>query len=172
MVCFNKERTVLSEIYAITDGTFKDIGTSSDHNDSWTTVSSTIDRTRAESYTTLTRKADSSSFGYLSKTFGLTDFVIEFDIQFNQSPSASNVWIMSFREGSTTRQAIVYSTLAFSDTEWHHIKFKGNSQSIAYYLDGVKVSDLTPNGTFDRFQFECRDLGFELNYKNFVIYPI
>lgn len=165
-------RIISSEIYETIDGTFKDIGTSSDHNDSWTNVSSAIDRTRAESYTTLTRKADSSSFGYLSKTLGLTDFAIEFDIQFNQSPSASNVWIMSFRESSTTKQAIVYSTLAFSDTGWHHLKFEGNSQSIAYYLDGVKVSDLTPTGTIDRFQFECRDLGFELNYKNFVIYPI
>lgn len=128
--------------------------------------------TRAESYTILTRKADSSSFGYLIKALVLTDFAIEFDIQFNQSPSASNVWIMSFRENSTTKLRIEYSTLAFSDTEWHHLKFEGNSQSIAYYLDGVKVSDLTPSGTIDRFQFECRDFGFELNYKNFVIYPI
>lgn len=163
---------IQSEIYETIDGTFKDIGTSSDHNDSWTFVSSTIDRTRAESYTTLTRKADSSSFGYVVKVLGLTDFAIEFDMQFNQSPSASNVWIMSFRESSTTKLRIEYSLLDFSDTEWHHLKFEGNSQSIAYYLDGVKVRDMTPSGTIDRFQFECRDLGFELNYKNFVIYPI
>jgi hypothetical protein len=51
---------------SVIDGIFRDGGTSSDHNDSWTNVSSNIDRTRAESYTTLTRKADSSSFGYLS----------------------------------------------------------------------------------------------------------
>ena len=159
--------TLLQETYEIIDATFYDKGTLSE-NQNWSSVSSTATLTRLAEYSSLVRKSDSSSFGYMLLNYNLSDYVVELDAKF----ISTNQLVMTFRNADSTCYPINLNTLKISDTNWHTIRFEVKGLNVDVYIDHIKKNSFSLSNTASRFQLEVRDVNYELDFKNFKIYPI
>lgn len=165
--CYYEEdtgRIIQSKTFATIDGTFKDVATSSDHNDNW--------YIRLPDSTTITREADgtvlewSTNHGHVeceNGKFYTTSNCIEFDL-LEHTNGACQFY------SNTTQAGINY---AFPKTGHYKIINDVTSQQI--YCDGELLKSYSVS--FDKyyfalFSFQSGVTERSLKYANFVVYPI
>ena len=166
-VCFYEEdtqRMISSETYEVIDGFFKDMGTSSDHNDSWGGANKTVVRSATE--TTVTRPSDATGNAFHTLGSLSSPFAIEFDYLQNNTNTMT-----SLRKASTVIKWLNYTDITnLNANEWYHWIIKVTGTTIKMTVDGVSrtfnLSDV-PNAWSMRVQTDEM-----LQYKNFVVYPI
>lgn len=158
-----------SEPYELIDGTFKDIGTSSDHNDNWL-YSSNMTVVRGDNYTTLSETGTTSAVYRANNNNEFTgDFVIEFDL--HSIPNNNNYWIFTGTSDTPFRMA----NLNISTDV--HIKMVVTGLTYLIYVDDTQLDSeraITNRSATDglQFRFQLNNDANDLKYSNFVIYPI
>lgn len=169
-----KYGTSQSEIYGLIDCIKRDGGTSSDHNDIWSTnqTSSSIIVTRTDEYTEFKEAVTGSNFG--NSVMGVTDScVIEFDYYQVDGELNSFMQLYDTNNNQSYTGGINLSSFNGSVGNWYHIKLQ--------IQNGVLTATNTTNGkTFTRtlintpskFNFWSSAEITAIRFKNFCIYPI
>ena len=164
------DSSLQSEIYEVLDATFKDMGTDSDYGtwSNWTGYEADI--TRNSEYTSMkiaTGKTDARRY----KSISLTDFCIEFDVLL-KSNSVEDVFA-TIRNVWSVLGNMSLNRFNLSLNNWHHIKMTCNENTVVVTNDTNSTSyTYSLSNTFERFLFQIGSNSQELQYKNFVIYPI
>lgn len=157
-----------SETYSLYDCTFVDRGTSTDYNTwgIWTNYEPVINRTNE--YTSLTidtGKTDARMYrGYISE-----GTCIEWDMKHNTN-SNTNIFA-TLRNSSVSVLANLYlNRLSLSTGAWHHMKLEITNSGFTLSSDSTSSTYTSSTTGITRFYLQVTE--GELQYKNFMIYPI
>ena len=152
-----------SNSYEVVDCLFKDIGTISDHNDSWNNSGGNVTVVRTDTETILTRTASTNGF-YQARNDN-SNWVIDFDYMQNSTSQMT-----SLMNESTVVKWINYSEFNLSANVWYHITLTINGTSLVTTIDGVSKS-FTMSSTPNWFVMRLME-NEEIRYKNFKMYPL
>lgn len=154
-------RIILQETFVITDGTFVDIGTSTNYRTWASTNNLTISRSPTESTLTQT---DTSSLAYMWQSFSpITDIIFEFDVY----TTDSSYTLCSFRDGGTVVRTVSGTGAGLTDNTWGHVKLTLKDGKV-YVNDATTGTSIS---TWNRLYITLNN-GMTVKYKNFVVYPI
>lgn len=160
--------TIQSEIYALYDVLFKDIGTEDDYTE-WTYLNN-LTLTRSSTETSITQ-INSSSMGTQYLTLPINDnFCIEVDISLTDN-SVSSYSIFSFRQGTSSKGNIPYNSLGLTANMYNHVKLTVSGTTVDITVDGTSKNPITLTDTINRF-YMGTNYDVTVKYKNFIIYPI
>jgi len=161
------DSSIQSETYSVIDGTFKDIGTSTDYT-AWRNSDFTGDNLQRNSeYTTLIPQ---DTFDECDIAVS-NDFCIEFDVNITFT---TNNNIFRFTQNRWNGKGSLSTTqLGLSSNVWSHVKLSKTSNTVAVIVDGETKTPLTLSDTIDTFMIILNyEIISNLKYKNFVVYPI
>lgn len=155
-----------SEIYAVTDGTFKDIATNGKKNNNWTNLNNSIQETVGDDYTVLKSTVASSQNRYSVPTSVIPSapFVVEFK---KYNVVEDNVYIII---GSKAIQ--LSSVFGGKLKNATHIKFTIDDGNISVEHDGVSETTTYTYTSLNQILFQFNSSDLELWYNDFIIYPI
>ena len=158
---------IQSETYGVIDGTFKDIGTSTDYT-AWRNSDFTGDNLQRNSeYTTLIPQDTFDECDIVVSN----DFCIEFDVNITFT---TNNAIFRFNQNRWNGKGSLTTTqLGLSANVWSHVKLSKTSNTVAVIVDGETKTPITLSDTIDTFMIVLNYEGISnLKYKNFCVYPI
>ena len=164
-----KHGIISSEIYSITDCIFRDVGTTSDHNDNWSYNTATSIN-RGETHTTISENATNSA---QYKAYNGDEIAGDFIIEWDNYLAFNNADYFLFTGTSDTPFRLDW----LGNITNAPIKVVVEGLIYRTYVDGVKIgSDRTINNRSVndglKFRFQINDGGNPIGYSNFVIYPI
>ena len=157
------EGSIVSEIYEVYDCTFKDIGTSTDYNSTWTNNGNNITVSRSDEYTTLTPTFTGNQNRYIlpSSAIPTAPFVIEFDKHF--TGTSNEVLVLGDRA--------IYMHY-FNITNANHVKLQINDDRTIYiWVDSERQFDSSYTD-MSSIRWQLNNTGTEIKYSNFKVYPI
>ena len=167
-------RMVQSKTYETLDCIKKDMGTSSDHTDIWSTntTSSTIIVTRTDEYTEFKEAVtDSNIANATNEVTG--SCIIEFDYYQVDGELNSFMQLQDSNNNQSYNGGINIGNFGGSPQNWYHLKLQ--------IKDGVLTGTNTTTGTVftrnltntpSKFSFWTSSLITAIRFKNFCIYPI
>ena len=160
------DSSIQSEIYAITDGTFKDIATTGKKNSNWTNLNNNIQETVGDDYTVLKSTVASSYNRYSVPTSVIPSapFVVEFK---KYNVAEDNIYIII---GSKAIQLSTFFGGKLKNAT--HIKFTIDDGNISVEHDGVSETTTYTYTSLNQILFQFNGSDLELWYKDFLIYPI
>ena len=158
-----------SETYELTDCIFLDVGTSSNYETwgNWTGYEPIITRT---DYTALTIDTENNKTDARMYKGALTSNIcIEWDMR-HSTNSNTNIFA-TLRNTSVTVLANLYlNRLELSTGEWHHMKLEISETGFTLSSTSTTKTYTAAITGITRFYFQVTE--GELDYKNFIIYPI
>lgn len=169
-----KDSTLQSKTYSILDCIKKDNGTQSNHNDMWSTnsTSSLIIITRATEYTEFAEATTGSNFS--NATDGLQEgCAIEFD--YYQVDGGNNSFLQILDSNSTLiyTGGINIGTFGGTPANWYHLKFemKNGTMTCTNTTNGTTFTRSYTNAP-SRFNWWSSGEISAIRFKNFQIYPL
>ncbi len=157
----------LQETYEVMDTIKYDNGTSSDHNDIWTSSRGTLNR--ASEYTSLEiSSGESYQMTYLNLT-NTDNFIIEFDAMFDCTDS--NNAEIQFRNSSWTILR-TYKLSSYTKDTWTNIRFEFQDGYIKKFINGVQEGNALAITGVGMFLLQRYTDDNYIYFKNFKYYPI
>lgn len=164
-------RIFLQETYEVYDCLKYDIATIDNHNDIWTLGNNGSPKLeRKTSYSTLSELISGTDAWILTQA--LRSCVIEFDVQITSTDYTRAFCQYGQTPNSQTRRDIPIIT---QDNDWHHYKLELTDGTVVVSSEGTSRTYTLANydATMDMyFRFRTINEITEINFKNFVIYPI
>ena len=168
------ESTVVSNTYEVLDATFYDSGTSSSTATwtNWSTYEPLLVR-NTEYCSIKLDTANSKTLARMYRQFDISsnDICIEFDIK-HQTNNNGEQFATLRNNSANNRGNMDLNRFGGQLNTWHHIKILINTTNVRVYLDN-STNPYTYNATdVTRFYWDIDTDTSEVDFKNFVIYPV
>ena len=170
------DSTVVSQPYTVIDALFKDIGTSTDYGNwsNWTSYEPKLTRDTYCKIEVDTENSKTNARMYKQFDASNNDIAIEFDVK-QVTSSNTNVWA-TLRNNATNVLGNLdmnrFSSYGGVINEWVHFKLIISPTNCLVYINNNSSPYTYISGGITRFYFQIDTNTTELDYKNFVIYPV
>ena len=167
------ESTVVSQPSTVIDALFKDMGTSTDYGNwsNWTGYEPKITR---DTYCKVeVDTANSKTLARMYKQFDASsnNVCIEFDVKIVASSSSEIFGTLRNNSGNVLGN-LDSNRFGGTTGTWHHLKIVVTSTNAKVYLDNSSSAYTYSQSGITRLYIDFDTDITELDYKNFVIYPV
>ena len=173
------DSTVVSEPYPVIDALFKDMGTSTDYGSwsDWGTQQEYKPKITRDTYCKIEVDTANGKTGariYKQMDTSNNNVCIEFDVK-QVTSSNTNGWA-TLRNNATNVLGNVdmnrFASYGGAINEWVHFKFVVSPTNCLVYINNNSSPYTYISQGITRFYFQIDTNTTELDYKNFVIYPV
>lgn len=170
---YSKKSSLQSETYSLLDALFVDKGTSTDYN-SWTNWNNYEPKLTRSDYCKVevdTENSKTSAGMYKSINTSNSNIRIEFDVKV--VTELTNERFATLRNNSVSvLGSLEIEKFGGTKNTWHHLKIDITSNDAKVYLDDSSTPYTYSSSGITRFYINFDTDISEVDYKNFVIYPI